>query len=87
MIRQLEETIATQEGLLRKAAEDMKFYKLELVNREKSYNEMFGANPMVGFIDPRLAKPQTGKAQVVGGAKTVIGGVGTSTNGVAAGGI
>lgn len=86
MIRQLEETIAAQEALLKKAAEDMKFYKLELVNREKSYNEMFGANPMVGFIDPRVAKPATGKNMALGSQKTGmgggIGGVGMSTGGV-----
>ena len=34
----------------------MRFYKLELVNREQSYNAMFGANPKVGFID-QTAKP------------------------------
>lgn len=26
----------------------MKFYKLELINREQSYNQMFGTNPTVG---------------------------------------
>ncbi len=39
----------------------MKFYKLELINREDSYNKMFGTNPNVGVINPLGAKPQTGK--------------------------
>ena len=30
----------------------MKFYKLELINREHSYNNMFGNNPNVGVINP-----------------------------------
>jgi len=25
----------------------MKFYKLELINREQSYNQMFGSQPMM----------------------------------------
>jgi hypothetical protein len=48
MIRQLQEEILKKDNELKKAAEDMKFYKLELINREKSYNEMFGAQPIVG---------------------------------------
>jgi len=28
----------------------MKFYKLELINREQSYNAMFGAQPQVGLM-------------------------------------
>jgi len=40
---------------LKKAAEDMKKYKLELENREFSYNKMFGTNPNVGFVNPIVA--------------------------------
>ncbi len=47
--------------MLKKAAEDMKFYKLELINREDSYNKMFGTNPNVGVLNPLAGKPQTGK--------------------------
>ena len=42
-----------KDNLLKKAAEDMKFYKLELLNREKNYNKVFGANPNIGVMDPR----------------------------------
>jgi len=41
-----------QEAAIKKAAEDMKFYKLELINREHSYNNMFGNNPNVGLMNP-----------------------------------
>ena len=41
-----------KEAAIKKAAEDMKFYKLELINREQSYNAMFGANPSVGLMNP-----------------------------------
>ena len=30
----------------------MKFYKLELIKREHSYNNMFGNNPNVGTLNP-----------------------------------
>ena len=30
----------------------MKFYKLELINREQSYNQMFGTAPMLGGGGP-----------------------------------
>jgi hypothetical protein len=34
----------------------MKFYKLELINREQSYNQMFGTNPMLGgMAQPMMA--------------------------------
>ena len=38
--------------MIKKAADDMKFYKLELVNREHSYNAMFGTTPNVGVMMP-----------------------------------
>jgi hypothetical protein len=46
----------------------MKFYKLELINREQSYNAMFGAQPSVGLINP---KKQTGMAPLVPQQKDV----------------
>ena len=52
LMRQMQEDIAQKDNLIKKAAEDMKFYKLELINREESYNKMFGANPNVGLLNP-----------------------------------
>lgn len=34
----------------------MKFYKLELINRENSYNAMFGSTPNVGLLQPGKGK-------------------------------
>ena len=42
LIKQLQDEIMQREADLKKAAEDMKFYKLELINREQSFNNMFG---------------------------------------------
>ena len=33
----------------------MKFYKLELINREQSYNQMFGKAPTLGSAGPFVA--------------------------------
>jgi len=71
MIRQLQEDVMGKDNLLRKAAEDMKFYKLELINREESYNKMFGTKPNVGYVMPsdqakagkKMAKNKTGGAK------------------------
>ena len=30
----------------------MKFYKLELINREENYNKVFGAHPTIGVLNP-----------------------------------
>jgi len=35
----------------------MKFYKLELINREENYNKIFGAHPVVGIFNPLDKKP------------------------------
>lgn len=44
----------------------MKFYKLELINREHSYNNMFGNNPNVGLINPMQAATKVGKLPPTG---------------------
>ena len=55
LISKLQEEILAKEGELKKAAEDMKFYKLELINREHTFNNMFGNNPNVGLLNPMQA--------------------------------
>jgi hypothetical protein len=73
---------------LKKAAEDMKFYKLELINREQSYNQMFGTNPNVGVLNPvgvaKAGAPskQTTLPSAKGGMSMGIGGMGIGGNGV-----
>jgi hypothetical protein len=61
LIQKLQDEILQKEADLKKAAEDMKFYKLELINREHSYNNMFGNNPNVGLINPMQAITKVGK--------------------------
>ena len=42
MITDLNEQIVRKDEFIKKQEDDMKFYKLELVNREQNYNQMFG---------------------------------------------
>lgn len=35
----------------------MKFYKLELINREQSYNQMFGTAPQIAGMGSMPGKP------------------------------
>jgi len=62
LIKKLQAEIETKDAAIKKAAEDMKFYKLELINREESYNQMFGSTPNVGVMNPLQGKPGGPKA-------------------------
>lgn len=44
----------------------MKFFKLELINRDNNYNKMFNVNPTIGTLNvlENKSKPQTGKMQL-----------------------
>jgi hypothetical protein len=46
-INELLKDLRERDEALIKAHNDMKFYKLELVNREESYNKVFGRQPTV----------------------------------------
>lgn len=63
----------------------MKFYKLELINREENYNKMFGSMPNVGVLNPiSTNKASMGKAgpplglggQAMSGMQAGVGGKG-----------
>merc|ERR1711892_1143322 len=41
-----------RERQMAKLEEDMRYYQLELVNREQNYNAMFSSNPQVGLLNP-----------------------------------
>jgi len=41
-----------KEEELKKANENLKWFKLEIVNREGNYNKLFNANPNVGVLNP-----------------------------------
>ena len=61
LIKHLQEEVFEKDAALKKAFEDMKFYKLELINREENYNKLFGAKPTVGVFNPLANKTQPGK--------------------------
>ena len=61
LVQQLQDEMLAKEAAIKKAAEDMRFYKLELINREQSYNAMFGMQPQVGFLNPVVAGTKSGK--------------------------
>ena len=52
VIRLLKYELQLKEDELAKAAELMKFYKLELKNRENNFNKMFNAAPNIGVMNP-----------------------------------
>ena len=76
LIKGLQEDIVQKEDELKKAGEDMKFYKLELINRENSFNNMFGGNhPSVGVVNPNKSAtnfnkiPSSMQLQVISSAR------------------
>ena len=65
-INQLLRENKEKEEALIKAFNDMKFYKLELVNREESYNKVFGRQPSIAN------GPQPGAAAAADSAKSTL---------------
>ena len=63
LVQQLQDEIVQKEAAIKKAAEDMRFYKLELINREQSFNSMFGQQPQVGLL-PNVGAPGSGKPKM-----------------------
>ncbi|KAG2388099.1 hypothetical protein C9374_000949 [Naegleria lovaniensis] len=55
-IKVLQQGLAEKEALLQKTIRDMKYYKMELVNKEEIYNKTFGRQPNIGVINPLGAK-------------------------------
>ena len=52
LIQKLQQLLEQREDDLRRAWQELKFFKLELINRENNYNKMFNATPNVGVLDP-----------------------------------
>ena len=50
-IRELEMVVAKQQTVVEQTLNEIKFYKLELLNREENYNQRFGGSPKVGVIN------------------------------------
>ena len=64
----------------------MKMYKLELENRELSYNKMFGTTPNVGVVNPTGKTPGVTVRQASGTKENLSGlGVGGKTTGAVKG--
>ena len=51
-MKMLKREIGIREDEIRKLNESMKFFKLELINREQNYNKIFNANPHIGVLNP-----------------------------------
>ena len=72
MIKDLDEQIVQKDAFIKKQEDDMKFYKLELINREQSYNQMFGHKSKaineldsgMGMMGVGAAKPSQKKIQL-----------------------
>lgn len=59
MIEMLKRTINERDDLLRKLADEKRYFQMELVNRENNFNKMFNVMPNVGTINPLLANTKT----------------------------
>ena len=57
MLRDQGEQIIQKDAFIKKQEDDMKFYKLELINREQSYNQMFGSAPNIAGMQHMGKKP------------------------------
>lgn len=69
-IAALEREIKKMEALVKQTQEEMKYFKLELLNREENFNKTFGRSPNTGvmqIVQPKAAVPGNGGAQVGGG--------------------
>lgn len=56
LIQKLQQLLEQREEELKRAWQELKFFKLELINRENNYNKMFSASPNIGVLDPFEAK-------------------------------
>jgi hypothetical protein len=54
-IMELEQICRENEETIKQQAEEMKFFKLELINREENFNKMFSRSPTVGVM--QVIKP------------------------------
>ena len=70
LIRKLSVECQEYRKKLQQTKEEMKFYKLELVNREETYNKIFGSSPKVGVMDP-VAKRRSLASTSVGSAPSL----------------
>lgn len=80
----LSEDLKLKQHELVQVQQQLRFFRLELVNRDKNYNEIFNSNPHVGVLDP-ISQQNIGSMALVGG-KENGGYVNVSTKGTVSGG-
>lgn len=51
-IFKINENLKKKQAELAQVQKQLQFFRLELVNRDKNYNEIFNSNPYVGVLDP-----------------------------------
>jgi len=66
-IEQLKAVILEKQAEVEKVHAEMKFFKLELVNREENFNSVFGNQPRVGVMDNSAVSTSSKKAHPVKG--------------------
>ncbi|XP_023804882.1 protein FAM184A isoform X2 [Oryzias latipes] len=62
LIAELREMVSEREALVKKLVDDKKFYQLELVNRESSFNKVFNSSANVGVINPLIKSKKGGQS-------------------------
>lgn len=62
-IEELREGLKRKELTIKKMAQEMKFFKLELLNREQNFNKMFNRAPNVGVMQVVKSKPPVGPSK------------------------
>ena len=68
-IRQLAALCAQKDILVRKTQEEMKYFKLELMNREENFNKTFNRNPTVGVMSVVKSNGARGPATIDASAR------------------
>ncbi|GIQ81425.1 FAM184 family protein [Kipferlia bialata] len=81
MVRRLRREVEEKDRMLEQAVSDMRFYKLELKNREENYNKTFSRRPNAGVM--QVVKPKgrgadrgRGQGGRSSGGMTGMGGIG-----------
>ena len=75
-IMQLQQAVMEREQALEKAVADMKFYKLELVNREENFNNRFAQGGGMGAMNVGVMNPLAKKGTAMPGKPPASGSLG-----------
>lgn len=68
-IRKLEQLVIEKDALVKKTKEEMKYFKLELQNREQNFNKVFNRAPNVGVMQVAKPKEPPAPGSSAGGGK------------------